>query len=220
MKARTFSTLPALLCSLALTFHTSADEKPNFLIILCDDLGYADVGFNGSEIVDTPVLDQLASNGVIFKNGYVTHPYCGGPSRAGLITGRYQARFEMEINLTYSPFDIQQGLPLDGVNLIPYLNGKKSGPPHRTIFWRTNNGTSWCIRTPEAKFLLENHGATEPELYDMVNDPYESNNIIEERSELRQQLAKLWNEWNTQNQTTYLLQSGAYQKKRQEMKKN
>ncbi|MEM6883431.1 MAG: sulfatase-like hydrolase/transferase [Verrucomicrobiota bacterium] len=472
MKTKIFIPMFALVTALA--FQVSADEKPNFLVIVCDDLGYADVGFQGSEIVDTPILDSLAENGVIFKSGYVTHPYCG-PSRAGLITGRYQARFGMEINLTYSPFDLHQGLPLneqtfakrlqtagyrtgaigkwhlgasqpfhpnsrgfdyfygflsgghdyfpemvsthpplllpngkphyshnegctqpllrnmnaaefdeylttalskdaarfvkdsekpfclylaynaphgplhapkeliekyskkvenkqratylamidsmdhgiglvvdalketgkfentlifflsdnggvqpkpnhmnetwadngplrngkgsmreggsrvpfiahwpkgikagikyempissldiaattvalgggdtsgkplEGVNLVPYLNGEKSGPPHQAIFWRTNNGISWCVRTPEAKFLLESHGATEPELYDMVNDPYESKNIIDEKPELRQQLAKLWNEWNTQNQTTYLLQAGNYQKKRLEM---
>ncbi|MDP4611356.1 MAG: sulfatase-like hydrolase/transferase [Opitutales bacterium] len=450
-----------------------ADTRPNIIIMLADDLGYGDVGFTGNQIVETPNLDRLANEGVIFQNGYVTHPYCG-PSRAGLITGRYQARFGMEINLTYSPYDIHSGLPLDektfgqrlqpagyqtgiigkwhlgasypfhpnnrgfdyfygflsgghdyfpdsvnthhplllpdgrphysanegvyqpllrntnaaefdeylttalskdaarfvkdsdkpfclylaynaphasleapkevidkysqvenkkrrtylamidamdqgigiviealkesgkfdntlifflsdnggvqskpgyehevwadngplrngkgsmreggshvpfiahwpkglpsgiiyphpvssldlsatavalaggdtsgkpldGVNLIPYVNGEIKGVPHEALFWRTTNGTSWCVRTPEAKFLLESHGATEPELYDMVNDPYESNNIIAERPEQRQQLAQLWNEWNAINETTFLLQSGNYQKKRLQM---
>ena len=66
--------------------------RPNVLIILADDLGYADTGFTGSNVVQTPNLDRLAANGVVLKNGYVTHPYCG-PSRSGLVTGRYQARF-------------------------------------------------------------------------------------------------------------------------------
>jgi hypothetical protein len=51
----------------------------------------------------------------------------------------------------------------------------------------------------------------------MIRDPYESNNIIEERPEQRQHLAQLWNEWNAQNETTFLLQSGSYQKKRLQM---
>lgn len=88
-----------------------SDGKPNFLIILADDLGYNDTGFTGSEDIYTPRLDELASNGVVCRNGYVTHPYCG-PSRAGLVTGRYQARFGMEVNLTNSPFDLHCGLPL------------------------------------------------------------------------------------------------------------
>ncbi|GAA4237888.1 hypothetical protein GCM10022291_26220 [Postechiella marina] len=86
-------------------------EKPNILVILADDLGYADLGFTGSKDIQTPNLDKLANNGVVVKNGYVTHPYCG-PSRAGLITGRYQARFGMEINLTNSFYDMYNGLPL------------------------------------------------------------------------------------------------------------
>ncbi|WP_299555883.1 sulfatase-like hydrolase/transferase [Seonamhaeicola sp.] len=87
-----------------------SESKPNIIVILADDLGYKDVGFTGSKEIFTPNLDKLANNGVIFKNGYVTHPFCG-PSRAGLVTGRYQARFGLEINLTNSPFDMYNGLP-------------------------------------------------------------------------------------------------------------
>lgn len=99
------------LCLLALAGLARA-EKPNFLIILADDLGYQDVGFTGSKEIFTPRLDALAAGGVVVENGYVTHPYCG-PSRAGLLTGRYQARFGMEINFTYSPYDQHSGLPRD-----------------------------------------------------------------------------------------------------------
>jgi arylsulfatase A-like enzyme len=87
------------------------DERPNIVVILADDLGYNDVGFTGKTEIQTPNIDTLANNGVIFKNGYVTHPYCG-PSRAGLLTGRYQARFGMENNVSYSPNDKHMGLPL------------------------------------------------------------------------------------------------------------
>ncbi len=95
---------------LTYSFIGFTQDKPNFLIIVADDLGYNDVGFTGSKEIETPNLDKLAKNGVIFNNGYVTHPYCG-PSRAGLITGRYQARFGLEINLTNSHFDVHNGLP-------------------------------------------------------------------------------------------------------------
>ena len=77
----------------------AASSRPNILIILADDLGYGDLGFTGSKEISTPRLDSLAEGGVVCRNGYVTHAYCG-PSRAGLITGRYQARFGMEINPT------------------------------------------------------------------------------------------------------------------------
>ena len=85
--------------------------SPNIVVILADDLGYGDAGFTGSTEIRTPRLDALAANGIICANGYVTHPYCG-PSRAGLITGRHQARFGMEVNCTYSPYDLKMGLPL------------------------------------------------------------------------------------------------------------
>jgi arylsulfatase A-like enzyme len=448
-----------------------AESRPNFLFIVADDVGYADTGFTGSEVVETPNLDRLAGNGVIFENGYVTHPYCG-PSRAGLITGRYQARFGMEINLSYSPYDLHQGLPLDektfaerlkpagyrtgmigkwhlgasepyhpnnrgfdyfygflsgghdyfpsmvtthpklllpngqphysnneggtlpllrnrnsaefaeylttalskdaarfvseskqpfclylaynaphgplhapkalvekyrkresnllratylamidsmdqgigrvldalgesgklentlifflsdnggvyrkpgyehedwadngpfrdgkgsmreggshvpfiahwpqgfpkgityphlvssldlaatavalgggdasgntmdGVNLEPYLNARVKGIPHQALFWRAVNGANWCVRTPEAKLFPAEFGSSELELYDMVNDPYETTNIIEAHPEKRAELAALWNEWNAQNEPCYLLQAYDYQKER------
>ena len=69
------------------------------------------MGFTGSKDIKTPILDALAQNGMIFKNGYVTHPYCG-PSRAGLLTGRYQARFGMESNLDHTPSDPHHGIPV------------------------------------------------------------------------------------------------------------
>lgn len=452
-----------------------AADKPNILIILADDLGYGDVGFTGSKEIFTPHIDQLAADGVVCRNGYVTHAYCG-PSRAGLITGRYQARFGLEINLTYSPFDLYSGLPLteqtfgqrlqnagyrtgamgkwhlgaaepfhpnnrgfdyfygflsgghtylpenittsyplvlengnphysanegcflpilrndqaadlteylttalsreavrfvsegtqpfclylaynaphgpleapqktidkykhikngqrrtyaamvdemdqgvgmvvdalkktgkfdntlifflsdnggvtakpghesenwanngpfrkgkgsmleggthvpfllhwpaglpkgeeftglvssldiaatavalgggdtsgqpiDGVNLIPFLTGKKGGSPHDALYWRAQSGVAWAVRTPSAKYLLENWGGKKGQLYDMVNDPYETTDIVNSSPEKRAELAKLWNDWNSKNIANIPLQANAYQKKRLKMYK-
>ena len=75
----------------------SAARKPNILVIVGDDMGYADVGFHGCKDIPTPNLDALARGGVRFTNGYVTGPYCS-PTRAGLLTGRYQQRFGHEFN--------------------------------------------------------------------------------------------------------------------------
>jgi arylsulfatase A-like enzyme len=71
--------------------------KPNILLILADDAGYADFGFQGSEEMRTPNLDKLANEGVIFTDAHVSATVCS-PSRAGLLTGRYQQRFGHESN--------------------------------------------------------------------------------------------------------------------------
>lgn len=94
--------------------------KPNVIIILTDDQGYADVGFNGCKDIPTPNLDRIADNGVVFTNGYVTHAVCG-PSRAGLITGRYQDRFGSSRNPLFTPNDPSEGLPLTEKTLADVL---------------------------------------------------------------------------------------------------
>ena len=89
-----FTVMSVCLCGFA-----SAAEKnhPNILFIVGDDMGYADVGFQGCKDIPTPNLDALAASGVRFTNGYVSGPYCS-PTRAGLMTGRYQQRYNHEFN--------------------------------------------------------------------------------------------------------------------------
>jgi arylsulfatase A-like enzyme len=72
-------------------------KRPNIIVILADDLGYGDTAVYGSKIIKTPNIDQLAADGVRFTQAYVSHPVCS-PSRAGLLTGRYQTRFGWEFN--------------------------------------------------------------------------------------------------------------------------
>ncbi|MBL9126136.1 MAG: sulfatase-like hydrolase/transferase, partial [Verrucomicrobiales bacterium] len=74
-----------------------ARVRPNIVIILADDLGFGDLGCYGSRDIPTPNIDSLSTNGVRFTSGYVTAPVCS-PSRAGLMTGRYQQRFGHETN--------------------------------------------------------------------------------------------------------------------------
>ena len=71
--------------------------RPNLIVIVADDLGYGDTGVYGSPHVKTPHIDALAKDGVRFTQGYVAHPVCA-PSRAALMTGRYQTRFGYEFN--------------------------------------------------------------------------------------------------------------------------
>jgi len=89
------------------SFLSAAERKPNILFIVGDDMGYADVGFHGCKDIPTPQLDALAAAGVRFTSGYVSGPYCS-PTRAGLLTGRYQNRFGHEFN----PGAPNAGLPL------------------------------------------------------------------------------------------------------------
>ena len=87
-------------------------KQPNFIIILTDDQGYADVGFNGSNDIRTPNIDRIANEGTKFTNGYVSYAVCG-PSRAGLLTGRYQGRFGFGRNPVIDPTDTKAGMPLE-----------------------------------------------------------------------------------------------------------
>ncbi|WP_152286464.1 sulfatase-like hydrolase/transferase [Flavicella marina] len=79
--------------------HAQA-KKPNIVLIICDDAGFADFGFQGSTVMKTPHLDKACKDGVRFLEGYVTSSVCA-PSRAGILTGRYQQRYGYEhINVT------------------------------------------------------------------------------------------------------------------------
>ncbi|MBC3759198.1 sulfatase-like hydrolase/transferase [Hyunsoonleella sp. SJ7] len=108
-------------------FSCVSQEKPNIILIFVDDAGYGDFGFHGSDVMITPNLDKLAEQGVLFTQGYVTDATCG-PSRAGLITGKYQQRFGyqeinvpgyMSENSKYLGDDM--GLPLDQKTIADYL---------------------------------------------------------------------------------------------------
>ncbi len=76
------------------------ERGPNILIITADDLGKTDISLYGGEQVDTPHMDSIGEEGVTFTEAYATSPICS-PSRAGLLTGRYQQRFGFE----YQPRD-------------------------------------------------------------------------------------------------------------------
>ena len=104
-------------------------EKPNFIFILADDLGWADLGCYGHPKVKTPNIDRLAEEGTRFTSFYVNSPVCS-PTRAGLITGQFPSRHSMHTQLFRNKERIEQmkiARYLDpGAVMLPRLL-KKSG---------------------------------------------------------------------------------------------
>ena len=125
------------LASVLLSLHTShaaTAGKPNILIIIADDMGYADAGFHGCRDIPTPNLDSLARDGIRCSSGYVTGPYCS-PTRAALLTGRAQTRFGHEFN----PSGPAAGLPLTESTLA---NRLKSAGYHTGLVGKWHLGGS------------------------------------------------------------------------------
>jgi arylsulfatase A-like enzyme len=91
---------------------TPAPRPPNIILILADDLGYADISAYRIGRFSTPNIDRIGLQGVRFTDGYATAPVCG-PSRAGLQTGRYQNRFGFEYNNGPAQRELTEGLGLD-----------------------------------------------------------------------------------------------------------
>ena len=95
---RLLLTAQALLgLALAVPSLAADAKRPNILLLVGDDLGYGELSIQGNPQIPTPNIDSLAKSGVRFTSGYVSGPYCS-PTRAGLLTGRYQQRFGHEFN--------------------------------------------------------------------------------------------------------------------------
>lgn len=96
-KCLLFSLAAALVAALPVPQLAAQARKPNVVVFLSDDVGYGEYGFQGNTEIPTPHIDSIAKHGVRFTQGYVSGPYCS-PTRAGLMTGRYQTRFGHEFN--------------------------------------------------------------------------------------------------------------------------
>lgn len=126
------TSLAVTLLTISATALRAANEptpaRPNLIVIMTDDQGYADVGFNGCKDIPTPNLDSIARNGVRCTSGYVVYPVCS-PSRAGFITGRYPQRFGYERNPRFQPGNPVSGLALtettiaDALGKVGYHSG-------------------------------------------------------------------------------------------------
>jgi len=92
-------------------------RKPNIVLILSDDVHYSGLSITGNRKVQTPNIDSIFEQGVFFTDGYVTHAVCA-PSRAGLMTGRYQARFGYETLSGVNKHAIEVDHGVDGRELF------------------------------------------------------------------------------------------------------
>ena len=108
----------------------SSDDRPNIVMIMMDDLGWKDVGYNGAEY-ETPNIDDLAESGVIL-NQYYTHPACT-PTRTAMYTGRYCFRYNLS-----TPMDIGQRrfLP-ENIEILPEVLSNNGYDTHLVGKWHT-----------------------------------------------------------------------------------
>ncbi|WP_206688050.1 sulfatase family protein [Aestuariibaculum marinum] len=137
----------------------SAQEKPNFIVYLSDDLGYKDVSVYGAKVVKTPVLQKLSEEGMTFNNAFVASPSCA-PSRAALLTGLMPARNGAEVNHAF---------PSEG---IPYLIENLKSEGYKVFAF----GKVAHYRGNE-KCGFDFHNDEQVNLYKNISKYFDSNNV-------------------------------------------
>jgi arylsulfatase A-like enzyme len=127
----TFTLLTALLLAPLSALHAAdaprLSKKPNVILILSDDLGWADLSCYGSTFHESPNLDKLAAQGMRFTQAYSSSPYCS-PSRAAIMTGRHPARLKITDYIPsngktgkFLPAEMRMELPLEEVTIAEVL---------------------------------------------------------------------------------------------------
>lgn len=177
------SLLFAIAC---LSLHAAG--KPNVVVIVADDLGYADVRFNPyhPKEVATPHLDALAKESVIFRQGYVSGHVCS-PTRTGLMTGRYQQRLGL-----YTAGEAGSGVPMSEKLFPQYLKpaGYATGQLGK---WHLGPTLEWspALRGFDEVFGFLGRGAHD---YFKLNDPddpiYRGTNVVKESGYLTDRLGE------------------------------
>lgn len=118
--------------------NADTDPRPNILLILADDLGFEDLGFQGSKDIKSPHLDKLVAGSIRFTDGHTTASVCS-PSRAGLMTGRYQQRFGHEANVPPFP----KGMDLNEVTM---------GQRFKALNYRTATIGKWHLGDTDKQY--------------------------------------------------------------------
>ncbi len=98
--------------------NSTKSRRPNIIVILADDMGHGDLSSYGSTLVETKNIDSIGRDGVRFTAGYSSAPLCS-PSRAGLVTGRYQQRFGFEQQVSSGAYPEQREVRLEDGSLAP-----------------------------------------------------------------------------------------------------
>lgn len=157
--------------------QATQQKSPNIIVILLDDAGYADFGFMGSEDLETPHIDQLAKDGVIFTDAHVSATVCA-PSRAGLITGQYQQRFGFEANHTGDEHTGDIGLATNVITMADvfqknnyktiaigkwHLGAKEHNHPNNRGFnefygFLAGGRSYFPMKNPSVEHMLQNNG--------------------------------------------------------------
>ncbi|PHS17704.1 MAG: hypothetical protein COA78_02980 [Blastopirellula sp.] len=155
-----FDILKLMFVALLFVSTSQAADRPNVIVILADDLGYHDLGFQGSKRIKTPHLDQLALGGTIFTDAHTTASVCS-PSRAGFMTGRYQQRFGHEANVPPPKhgMDINEytmGQAFQSLGYSTFIVGKwHLGDPDRCYPTRRGFDEFWGLREGSRRYWYD-----------------------------------------------------------------
>jgi arylsulfatase A-like enzyme len=172
----------------ALSASLYAADKPNIIVVVADDLGYADVLFNPlhPKEITTPHLDSLAKQSVICRQGYVSGHVCS-PTRAGLMTGRYQQRLGL-----YTGGEAGSGLPMSETIFPQYL--KPAGYTTAQFGkWHLGPDPSWspALRGFDEVFGFLGRGAHDYFKLDDPEDPiYRGTEVVQEKGYLTDRLGE------------------------------
>jgi|AntRauTorckE5430_2_1112549.scaffolds.fasta_scaffold37002_2 arylsulfatase A-like enzyme len=147
---------------------SSENQSPNIIFILADDLGWADVGFNGGQFYETPNLNRLAAAGIQFTNAYANAANCA-PTRASILSGQYTPRHGI---LTVNGSDRGDE---KAQRLVPI--------PNKSVLETTTVSLAEMLKTSR---------------YDLEKDKAETQDLSQTQPELREQLLQSLKDWHSE----------------------
>jgi arylsulfatase A-like enzyme len=183
---------------------------------------YFFIGDNGG-----PTQGTTSQNGGL--RGFKMTTYEGGPRVPFIAQWKGQLAAGKTYDLPVVNFDllptiitaaggkVDAAWKLDGVDLIPYLTGKKQGRPHETLYWRF--GPQWAIRQGDLKLVVAKGGSGNPELYDLASDLGESKDLAAAQPEKVKELQATWKKWSDEQAEPSVPDAPANPKKAKNKKK-